>query len=234
MSIGIYKLWFNNPDIVYIGQSVNIEYRYKKHLQKLKNGTANYKMLAAYAKYGLPKLEILLECDDDSELNELENAAIEVYNSVKSGYNVADTSDIHLKGPDNFAAKYTEEQIEQVFFLLLDLNNSYKDIEKITQVNISTVRHIANTESHTWLSVKYPDKYRLLTSLKGVKRQQAANSAIKRGIVYPPIISPEGIEYTVTNAAEFARQHNLDASCLVKVLKRTPRYISHKGWTLAN
>ena len=47
---------------------------------------------------------------------------------------MADTSDIHLKGPENFAAKYTEEQIVQVFFLLLDLNNSYKNIEKITQV----------------------------------------------------------------------------------------------------
>lgn len=233
MTIGIYKMWFNDPQIVYIGQSLNIEYRYKKHLQKLRNGTANSKMQNAYNKYGLPKFEILLECDSD-ELNDLETLAIELYDSAKIGYNIADCSDIHLKGPNNFAAKYTEEQIIKVFFLLLDLNNSYKDIEKLTNVNISTVRHISNTESHSWLSVKYPQEYQTLISLKGLKRQQACNSALKRGIVYPQIISPDGKKYTITNAAEFARQHGLDSSCLVKVLKRVPSYQSHRGWKLAN
>lgn len=232
MTIGIYKLWFNDPDIVYIGQSLNVEYRYKKHIQKLKKGTANVKMQCAYNLHGIPKLEILLEVEDSGDLNDLENEAIKIYNSVKNGYNICETADIHLKGPDNFASKYTEEEIVKVFFLLLDLNNSYKKIEALTGVNISTVRHISNMESHNWLSLRYPKEYDLLKSFKGKIRQQESNTAIKRGIVYPTIISPGGIEYNVTNAAKFAREHGLDPSSLTKVLNRRPKYLSHKGWRL--
>ena len=233
MSCGIYLLKFNGTDKVYVGQSVNIEYRYKKHIQALKRGTNSCKLQKEYSYSGEPYLEILLVCQA-SELNECENEAIQIYNSVNNGFNIAEFADIHGEGEKNPASKYSEQQIEQVFELLLDLSYKYKDIEEKTGVSLSTVRHVANLETHTWLQTKYPDKYGLLKSYKGKLRQQSTNSAEQRGIVYPPIISTEGKEYVVTNVAAFAREHGLDSSSLSKVLKRIPRYLSHKGWKLAD
>lgn len=64
MTCGIYLLRFTGLDKVYIGQSLNIEQRYRKHLQFLRNQDtkANYRMKAAYLLYGAPQLEILCEC----------------------------------------------------------------------------------------------------------------------------------------------------------------------------
>lgn len=231
MTCGIYLLKFSGTDQVYIGQSVNIEYRYKKHIQALKRGTANYKLQKEYSYRGIPILEVLLECSAD-ELNGNENEAIQIYDSVSNGFNIAEFADIHAEGEKNPASKYSEQKIEEVFHLLLDLDNRYKDIEEKTGVSLSTVRHIANLESHTWLAIKYPEKYELLKSYKGLARQQATNSAASRGIEYPSIVSPSGIEYTVTNVTAFARVHNLDPSSLTKVLNRRPKYNSHKGWKL--
>lgn len=233
MTCGIYLLKFNGTDKIYVGQSVNIEYRYKKHIQALKRGTSNYKLQKEYSYRGEPYLEVLLDCPA-SELNECENEAIQIYNSVNNGFNIAEFADIHSEGEKNPASKYSEQQIEQVFELLLDLSYRYKDIEEKTNVSLSTIRHIANLEAHTWLQTKYPDKYELLKSYKGKLRQQSTNSAEQRGIVYSPIMSPEGKEYIVTNVAAFAREYGLDSSSLSKVLKRVPRYLSHKGWKLAD
>jgi hypothetical protein len=232
MSQGIYLLKFKGTDKVYVGQSVNIEYRYKKHIQSLKRGSSPYKLQQAYSLYGPPELEILISTEDSSLLNTLENEAIEIFNSVANGFNTAELADLHGEGELNPASKYSNDKIEEVFNLLLDLSKRYKDIEKETGVSISTVRHIANLEAHTWLSIKYPEEYALLKSYKGKIRQQNTNSASQRGISYPTIISPEGLEYEVSNAADFARKHGLDSSTLVKVLKRRPKYISHKGWKL--
>ena len=231
MSCGIYILKFNGTDKVYVGQSVDINRRFTVHLGKLKNGNANYKLQEAYKLFGNPTLEILCECSRQ-ELNYIELEAFNVYDSVNNGYNIATEPDVHLEGHRNGAAKYTKEEIEGVFELLLDINNRYVDIHLNSGVSIATIRHIANGEAHTWLKEAYPDKYLVLESMRGVARQSEGNSAKSRGIVYPPIVSPEGIEYTVTNAASFAKEHKLDASALVKVLKRRPKYYSHKGWKL--
>jgi hypothetical protein len=232
MTCGIYLLKFNGTKDVYVGQSTNIEYRYKKHIQSLKRGDSNYKLQNAYKLYGKPILEILLENISQNELNDCENEAILLFNSVKAGLNIAEFADIYSTGEKKPSAKYSTEDIIKVFKLLLDLSYRYKDIEKMTGVASSTIRHIANMEAHTWLKEKYPEDYKTLVSYKGRLRQQATNSAEQRGITYSPIISPTGKEYIVVNVASFAREHNLDPSALRKVLVKTPKYKSHKGWKL--
>lgn len=54
MTIGIYRLCFNGTDQCYVGQSVNIEKRYKQHLSSFINNKANPKMMEAYIQYGNP------------------------------------------------------------------------------------------------------------------------------------------------------------------------------------
>lgn len=231
MKTGIYILRFEGTDKVYVGQAVDINRRYTIHLRKLRAGTGNYKMQEAFNIFGIPTLEILCECSREL-LNTNESEAFGIFNCISNGFNIAKEPDIHLEGPSNGYAKYTREEIIDVFNSLLDINNRYTDISLNTGVSIATVRHIANAESHTWLSVEFPEKYATMLSLGGLVRQAAGNSAKSKGIIYPPILSPEGVEYIVENASEFAREHGLDPSSLVKILKRRPKYITHKGWRL--
>lgn len=231
MKIGVYLLKFEGTDKVYVGQSIDIDRRYTVHLRKLRQGTGNSKMQKAYLEFGKPLLEILCLCDR-SLLNTKEKEYFDKYDSVNNGLNIASEPSIHLEGPENGASKYTEEQILQVFNLLLNVTNLYKDIESITGVSLSTVRHISNGESHTWLSVEYPDKYRLLESLRGGTRSIYSNSSKAKGTIFPTILSPDNIEYTVEIISTFAKEHGLDSSCLSKVLRKVPKYNSHKGWKL--
>lgn len=232
MTMGIYLLNFKGTDKVYVGQSVNIENRFIAHKKLLRAGKSNYKLQEAYKLYGLPTITILCTTDDKSELNTLEAEAFDIFNCISNGFNIANEPDIHLEGELNGSAKYSNEKVIEVFNMLLDPYISFKDISEKLGVNRSLVSHIANGEAHSWLSREFPDKYTLLTSLKGEARQIASNSAKAKGIVYPPIISPDGNEYIVEVVSIFAKEHGLDPSSLAKVLKKTPKYLSHKGWKL--
>lgn len=64
MTSGIYQLNFNDQAF-YVGQSINIEVRWKQHFDKFRKGTAAKKMQDAYNYYGLPNATILLECHKD-------------------------------------------------------------------------------------------------------------------------------------------------------------------------
>ena len=233
MTMGIYTLNFVGTDKVYVGQSVNIENRFIAHKKYMRAGRANYKLQEAYTKFGIPILKIICETDNKDELNELESEAFSIFDCIANGFNIASEPDIYQEGELNGYAKYTNDQILQVFELLLDPYNSFVNISEKAGVARSTVSHIANCESHSWLSREYPDKYKIMVSLKGFARQSAGNSSKSQGKELPMLISPDGKEYTITTSiSNFAKEHGLDSSCLAKVLKRTPKYNSHKGWKL--
>jgi len=230
MTSGIYVLKFNGTDRVYVGQSVNIETRYRAHKQKLRNGSHNYKMLEAYKLYGIPELEIICECTKN-ELNRLEQEAFEIYDSINNGFNISEDPDIYQEGEKNGYSKYTNDQIREVFKYLLDISYRYKDIESLTGVKLNTVRHIANGESHSWLATEFPIEYADMLSIKGADRQASANCAKTLGKIYPKVISPTGETFEVTNANAFARKYGLDSSYFIKLLNK--RALSCKGWKLA-
>lgn len=230
MSCGVYILKFYGTNSVYVGQSLNIENRFKVHLRKLRDGTHNYKMLKAFGVYGPPTFEIVTECEKNA-LNDTELEAFGIFDSVENGFNVASEPDIHLEGDKNGASKYTNEQITDAFNFLLDLDNRYSDIADATDVSLSTVRHIANGESHLWLAREYPTEYATMLSYKGLTRQSAGNSGKAQGKVYPDVISPEGIVHKVECANAFARSKGVDPSYFVKLLNKKAK--SCKGWKLA-
>ena len=69
MTCGIYGIKNKINNKIYIGQSINIETRFKTHLRELKQQKhANSKLTNSYNKYGVEnfELEILEECDSDS------------------------------------------------------------------------------------------------------------------------------------------------------------------------
>jgi hypothetical protein len=231
MVCGIYVLKFNGTNKVYIGQSENISYRFRKHLEKMCRGETALKLQKAYNMYGEPRLEILLECSP-SELNYNEKEAIEIYNAVENGFNTAKEPDIHLRGDKNGASKYSNNDVSKVLDYLLDVLLSYKDIEALTGVKENTVRHIANSESHMWLKEVYPEKYAKMLEVKPLRISMRTSAGYK-GKTYPALISPEGVVYdNINNVSIFAREHNLDGSSITKILNKRPKYHSHKGWKL--
>lgn len=64
MTSGVYELTFSNGDR-YIGKSINIETRWKQHLDKFQKGTAARNMQQAYNTYGAPSGDILCKCHSD-------------------------------------------------------------------------------------------------------------------------------------------------------------------------
>jgi group I intron endonuclease len=241
MTCGIYKLTFIGIDKCYIGQSINIEKRYKQHLYDMKNGTSNNKLLDAYEKYGRAILYIILECQE-FELDANEEEAISIYNSVVDGFNIYKFSNQApvLKGVEHGNAKYTKQQLIESFELLAKTSLMYTEIEKITGVSKATVYNISKGLSHVWLSEEFPDLVKCVIDniqkrkvvLASINAEYCKNnySAKAKGIVYPPIISPSGAIYTVDNVQEFARVHGISKSSLHRILTKEVKQC--KGWRL--
>jgi group I intron endonuclease len=229
MTIGIYLLKFSGTNKVYVGQSLVIKERFTKHKYKLKNNLANYKLQNAFNHYGFPILEILVECDENDDLDLLENEAIEIFDSVNNGFNIntkASGGGTGLQGETHGNSKYTSIVIKEVFKQLL-LDIPFKDISNTTGVKISTIRDISKGKSHKWLAEIYPEEYQLL---KDLKYTRVYNSAEHKGIIYPRIKNSEGTIFLVKNITSFAKEHGLNKSHLCGVLNGKRK--THLGWQL--
>lgn len=236
MTIGIYCLKFNGTDKVYIGQSVNIERRFKQHINSLNTESANIKLQEAYHKYGVPYLCILTECCIE-ELNNLEQEAILLYDSVSSGLNILDQATHRSSniGEDSPNSKYSNELILEVFNQLVqDSSVTYQELADNTGMSYTNIRKIVSGDTYKWLKDKYPTEYQVMQNNTNKRiriSRSKGHSAEGRGIKYPSISSPGGIVYSnITNASAFAKINNLSPVLLCKLFKG--QVISHKGWKL--
>jgi len=83
--IGIYKIT-NPKNRVYVGQSINIEKRFKTY--KSEFGKGQSKLYNSFVKYGVENhiFEVIQECKTE-KLNELERYYQELYNCLNHGLN---------------------------------------------------------------------------------------------------------------------------------------------------
>lgn len=89
--IGIYKIENQINNKIYIGQSVNIEKRWKNHIVASSNKCDKgyeYPLYRAIRKYGIENFnfEVIEECSRE-ELNDREVYWINYYDSINKGYN---------------------------------------------------------------------------------------------------------------------------------------------------
>lgn len=240
MTIGIYRLVFSNTTKCYVGQSINIEKRFTQHCTDLRNDKSNFKMLETFKQYGSPSLEILLECNSD-DLDKYEEEAIQIFDSVTAGlniYNYVNQAPI-AKGTDSGNSKYSKTQLIEVYNLLAT-SIPIVDISSITKVPIATIGNISRKVSHIWLQESYPELCSKINDMNILRKQSiyASNAlhnktnycALSKGIIYPPIKSPEGTLYRVANVQQFAKDHNLPKSSLHRVLTKESKQV--KGWKL--
>lgn len=216
MTIGIYSLTFKGfEDQVYIGQSINIEIRYICHKSCLRLNKSNYKLLEAFKhSQEYPELNIIEICKvEELDIKELE--WIHEFDSISNGLNLTDKVSNKGYGEDNFNSKYTNLQIIDTFTIIAsNIGKTNKQLAALAKIPVHVIEAILSGRQHLWLSNYFDIVYtNVLLQNKG-----RVYSAERQGIEYPKIVSPEGIEYTITNLSEFSREHNINKSSLCQVL----------------
>lgn len=234
MTVGIYSIYWGTQDLVYIGQSLNIERRFRNHLNSMTKGThTNYKVQRAYDLYGKPDFYIIEECTA-SLCNDNEIYWTEEFNSLsnKYGLNIINAG-ASVYGTLSRYTKYSRFTILKAFSLLYNTSLSIKEISIRLSISISTLFSIKNGHTHCWLKEIYLDKYTMMQNRKTHIVDSYTSSA---NIVY--IRSPENVEYAVQSIAKFCRsipelsEHLSNSSSGIRKLINGIT-TSYKGWELA-
>ena len=87
MTSGIYRIYCKSEDKSYIGKSINIEERWKNHLNGLKKGKHhNKKLQKVFNKYGKDDFEfsILKEVNEENIVVEADSLVIVPKDKIKS------------------------------------------------------------------------------------------------------------------------------------------------------
>lgn len=86
--IGIYKITNKLNNKCYIGQSIDIERRWKEHIASIKSKKQN-QIYLAFRKYGLTNFSFeIIELCEEQDLDEKEMYWIKYYDSYNNGYNM--------------------------------------------------------------------------------------------------------------------------------------------------
>lgn len=230
MKTGIYKLVFKNTDKVYVGQSTNIDARFRQHLSALRTGTkANCKLHEAYKLHGYPSLVVLEELPNNKDiLLDRERFFVNYYNSIENGYNMAIPNfNPILKGEDNGNAAYTNKQYIEIAKILIKYNNlPLSEISELTGISYHILKHMSALESHAWIKNEYPDLWNKLFEIKNGGRRGVCFN----GRYTPILVSPNGVEYKITHITNFAKEHGLSQPKISEVINC--KRLHHKGWHL--
>ena len=163
---GIYKITNKINGKVYIGQSVNIQRRWRNHKSAINDSFPIHK---AFKKYGLENFdfEVLEECCIE-DLSKREQYYILYFNSlVPNGYNIV-FGDIHQ-------IKLTPDRINEIIKMLKETTLNSEQIGSIFGVSGRTVRAINSGESWKNDNYIYPirDKlYKITSHLKEIECKQ--------------------------------------------------------------
>lgn len=225
MTTGIYKLKFNNDDrLIYIGQSRNIEERYRHHVTHMQNQESSRKLNAAYAEHGNPSLEILETCDI-SELDVFEEYYIDKFNATVEGLNTINRAveNPGLCGENAPSAIHTRDVYISIFKHCCEGKLTLRKIAELHEVKPGIVEGISGGSKHLWLKEEFPEEYSALEKLR-YKRPRPCKE------LNLPMVHKDGREDIMLNITEFAIRHNLNRSTLSSLVKGVAKSI--KGWKL--
>lgn len=111
--IGIYKIQNKINGKMYIGQSNDIERRFKEH--QTKGASSRIPLDIAIQKYGKDNFTYeVVETTTLDKLNEREQYWIKKYNSIEEGYNCSEGGDQQSIGENNGRAKLTEKDVIKI------------------------------------------------------------------------------------------------------------------------
>lgn len=161
--IGIYKITNLINGHSYIGQSLNIEKRWKNHqiaAFNSKDESYSYPLYRAIRKYGIESfvLDVLEECDYQL-LNEKEMYYIKYYNTYNNGYNQTLGGDCATH-----SSKLNIDQVKEIQEKLLTQKYTLRGLAAEYNVHADTIRDINN--GTTWAYLNPELKFPLYISVK--------------------------------------------------------------------
>lgn len=138
MSIGIYKIENNINHHIYVGQSVNIEKRWKREIaasQLSADHSYDYPLQRAFRKYGVENFSFdIIETCSLEELNAKEIYWIHYYDSFFHGYNQTLGGEHHILAP--------KDNIINVIHDLETTNLYHREIAEKNNISIEMVQGI--------------------------------------------------------------------------------------------
>lgn len=145
--IGIYKITNNINGMSYIGQSNNINRRWKEHRNKMKD--RNSLLYQAMREFGIENFsfEIIEECSLEN-LNDKEKFYINKFDTLNNGYN--------MNIMDNMQYKINWDIAKEIQNLLKNLDLSMKDIAE--KYNVSYTLISLMNQGKMWYNkeISYP------------------------------------------------------------------------------
>ena len=148
--IGIYKIENKINHKVYIGQSINIERRWRQH----KRCHLNHPLYNSFKKYGIENFtfEVLIQSKKE-KLNELELYYIQKYNSTNNsfGYNQSITNSIY-----GHSSVFTCDLINDLFYDLSKNQLTKSELARKYNCSERTIRDINLGKVWFQDNVKYP------------------------------------------------------------------------------
>ena len=171
---GVYMIVFPN-DKRYIGISNNIRRRMNEHNVDFRN---NLPIESAIKKYGKINNFILLEeiePENRQKMREREKYWIAKYhsNNKEFGYNISEGGDGADIGSKNHQAKFTEEQIQQIYKELKECKDTMTDIAKKYNIDLSSLSYINNGKTYFHSSETYPIRDGFQKIKKGIKNHNS-------------------------------------------------------------
>lgn len=218
--IGIYALYWEIPELVYIGQSVDIPRRFVSHKYKFSTNTHIMYLQNIYTKYGTPKCIILEECSI-VELDSLETCWISDFDTV----NYLSTGQGGRIGYESPKCAATKQQIIDTAKLLLDPSISDETILSNTGVSKGTLESIKYRKRHSWLKEECPEVWEQLSKVKRFTKGQLTR--YKTNVL---LKDPFGKIHEVSNLSKFAVDNNLNKGHLCSLARGEVSH--HKGWKL--
>lgn len=174
--IGIYKIQNLSNGKIYIGQSNNIERRFREH--KNKGEISRIPLDIAIKKYGVDAFsyEIIEECSL-ADLNEREMYWIRYYNSIELGYNCSNGGDSQTIGENNGRAILSNLDI-------IKIRTAYSERKTRISVYQDYMDRISfNTFARVWDGTSWshimPEVYTLENKKYYIQQTQIGEKSVK-------------------------------------------------------
>lgn len=152
MSCGIYKITNKENHKIYIGQSVNIEARWRRH-KSIPTYLQDKPLYRAFNKYGIDNFTFeIIELCPISSLNDREKYWIHYYDSYNNGYNLTTGGD----GNPNNIVKLSDEDIDIIYDLLQNSTMTQREIAHKFNVGDDTISEINHGKTRIREGYKYP------------------------------------------------------------------------------
>ena len=198
--------------IVYVGQTVNLEYRNKQHIDydpyNKNNREYNYPLSRGIRKYGKEEYELLILEDNllKEDLDEREKYWIKYYDTYFNGYNQS------LGGSNPIKPIFNEQLIDLIIKMLQDYDYSFQDICDKTGVSMTHIYNINIGNRRKREDLEYPIRPNNIKGTKGLKFSQEENKKIHFLLKNSP-----------KQLKEIAKEFNCETTTISRINKGTTK-----------